>query len=106
MCAIQIVALLRCASAVFAVVAAVLWFKSAKVKTPSSFPVNVVQGDSFSQPFAQPLGGTFVGQGYSPALNELGEALRRQSKWSAWAAGFAAVSALFQALTMLFESAK
>ena len=50
------------------------------------------------------MGGTYAGHGDSPALNELGEALRRQSKWSAVAAGFAAASALCQALA--FEAAR
>ncbi len=76
------------------------------VKTPSSFPIHVVQPDNFSRPLADPFGGTYVGHGHSPALNELGEALRRQSKWSAAAAGFAAASALCQGLAIALEAAK
>lgn len=71
---------------VFAVIAAVLWLKSAMIKTPSSFPINVIRPDSFSRPLGEPLSGTNVGHGHSPALNDLGEALRCQSKWSAHAA--------------------
>lgn len=92
------VSALQWGSAVFAGIAAVLWLKSAMIKTPSSFPIHVIQPDSFSRPFGEPLDGTYVGHGHSPALNDLGEAFRRQSKWSASAALFAAASAICQAL--------
>ncbi|MGZ4924199.1 MAG: hypothetical protein ACXV5H_09640 [Halobacteriota archaeon] len=100
------VSALQWGSVVFAVIAAILWLKSAMVKTPSSFPIHVIQPDSFSRPFGEPLGGTYVGHGHSPALNELGEALCRQSKWSAVAAVFAAISALCQALAIALDVAK
>lgn len=93
-------------SAILAVIAAVLWWISAKVKTPSSFPIAVIKPDNFNRPFGEPLGGTFMGHGHSPKLNELGENLRNQSKWSAKAAVFAAASALCQALTIILEAAK
>lgn len=102
----HMISALQWASAGFAVIAAGLWLKSAMVKTPSSFPIHVVQPDSFSRPFGQPPGGTYVGHGHSPALNELGEALRRQSKWSAAAAAVAAASAFCQALAILIEVPK
>ncbi|OQX25257.1 MAG: hypothetical protein BWK80_16520 [Desulfobacteraceae bacterium IS3] len=97
---------LQWGAAVFAVIAAALWLKSAMVKTPSSFPIHVVQPDSLSSPFGGPFGGTHVGQGQSPALKKLGEALCRQSKWSAAAAAFAAASALCQSFTIALDVAK
>ena len=95
---------LQWGSAAFAVVAAVLWLKSAMVKPPSSFSIHVVRPNSL--PYGTPLGGTYVGHGHSPELNELGDALRRQSKWSAAAAGFAAASALCEGLAIALEAAK
>jgi hypothetical protein len=86
MCTDQIVVALHWGSAVFAGVAAVLWLKSALVKIPSSFPVVMVSPDL----------------GVSPQANKLGEALIRQSKWSAAAALSAAASALCQALAFFF----
>ena len=90
-------------SAIFAFAAAGLWLRSAVVRTPKSFPVHVVKPDSFSRPLGEPLGATYVGHGHSPALNELGEALRTQSRWSAAAAICAALSAIFQAAVMVLS---
>ena len=94
------IALLQWSSAAFALGAAILWLKSAMVKTPSSFPISVVKPDNFSLPFGEPMGATYVGHGHSPALNELGEALRSQSKWSAAAAVVASASAICQAIAI------
>jgi hypothetical protein len=90
-------------SALFAIAAALLWFVSAVVKTPNSFSIHVVRPDSsMGQPLGgNPQGGTYVGHAYSNDLVTLAKALRRQSKFSAWAAGCAGVSAILQAASML-----
>lgn len=77
-----------------------LWFASAAVQTPDAFQIDVVRAKG---PLGRPLGGNPVGaihlgEGQSPQLQELGAALRRQSRWSAGAAVCAAISALCQAL--------
>ncbi len=96
------IAVLQWGSTLFAVVAAGLWLKSATIQTPGSFPISVVRPHgAVGQPLGQPLGATYIGHGHSPAMDELGEALRTQSKWSAYAALAAAVSAACQALAML-----
>ena len=88
-------------SALFAIVAAVLWFMSARVKTPESFSIHVVRSNSFiGQPIGQPIGATFIGTAHSADLVELANGLRRQSKLSAYAAVCAAASAVAQAITL------
>ncbi len=98
--------ILQWGSGIFALLAAPLWLKSAKIKTPSSFPIHVVKPDGFGRPMGDPHGATYMGQGHSPSLNELGEALRCQSKWGAAAAVFAAVSAICQAFAMALDAVK
>ena len=85
--------LVQGASAIFAFLAAILWFLSARVPTPSNFIVTTFgHTDAF---------GTHVsGQGSSPQLTELGNALLRQSRLSAYAAFCAGVSALFQVVAL------
>ena len=90
-------------SALFAIPAAVLWFMSARVETPEHFNVHVVGPDSpMGLPLGgNPMGGVYVGQAYSRELVALAEALSKQSRLSAYAAGCAGVSALLQAVTAL-----
>ena len=90
-------------SALFAIVAALLWFISAMVKTPESFSIHVARPNSFmGEPLGgNPLGGTYVGQAHSSDLVTLANALRRQSKFSAWVAGCAGISAIMQAASLL-----
>lgn len=88
------------ASALFALGAAVLWIASAKVKTPKSFSIDVItvhNGDA-EIPSGEVVGGGF---GTSPELNDLGNALVKQSKLSAFAASSAAIAAGLQFLTIL-----
>jgi hypothetical protein len=85
------------ASALFALGAAGLWIASAMVKTPKSFSVNVITvhaGDP-EFPSAEVVGKGF---GTSAEMNDLGKALVRQSRLSAFAAGSAAIAALLQGL--------
>ena len=99
----KLATILTILSAIFAIAAALLWFISAVVKTPESFSIHVVRPDSFmGEPLGgNPLGGTYVGHAYSSDLVALANALRRQSKFSAWAAGCAGVSAILQAASLL-----
>jgi hypothetical protein len=92
-------------SIVFALAAAVLWFLSAVVKTPDSYSVHVVRPRSgLDQPLGgDPIGGAYIGQAYSNDFVSLANALRRQSKLSAWAAVCAGVSAAPQALLLYFQ---
>jgi hypothetical protein len=83
------------ASALFAFGAAALWIASARVKTPQSFSVNVITvhtGD------AEIPGTEIVGEGFgtSNELNDLGKALIKQSRFSAFAAWSAAIAAALQ----------
>ena len=64
--------------AIFALAAAGLWLASARVKTPADFPIAV---DTTMSTWDGSVGGV----GSSTALQELGEALRRQSQLSACA---------------------
>ena len=90
-------------SAVFAIVAAVLWLKSAWVKTPHEFNVQVITWHNESA--GSPDGSEVVGQGHgvSEELEELGKALIKQSRLSSAAAAFAALSALCQGVAILVQ---
>jgi hypothetical protein len=83
------------AAAAFAVLAAVLWFLSAWVKTPDRFSVQVVMGGALGGGAlgGGPLGGGTAHPTTSPDLTHLALALKKQSKLSAWAASCAGVSA-------------
>ncbi len=80
-------------SALFALLAAVFWLVSAKVNTPTAFPIDVS--------IVKRPNGRHMIQGHSEDLPELGRQLRRQSKWSGWAAACAGMSALLQAVTIV-----
>jgi hypothetical protein len=61
-------------SAFFAIAAAVLWFFSAVVKTPTDFAIHVVR--PHQQPMdGNPIEGTYVRQAYSEDLVSLANAL-------------------------------
>lgn len=75
---------LNAASALFAIAAAVVWLRSARVKTPERIDA-MWSADGFA-------GG--------PALEALAAGLRRQSHLSAWAAVLAAVAASLQAVAL------
>jgi uncharacterized protein YjfI (DUF2170 family) len=96
---VKISILLTILSALFAIAAAVLWFVSAVVKTPESFNIYVVR--PYGVMPLSPMGATYLGQGQSPDLVALAGALRRQSKFSALAAGCAGISALLQTASLL-----
>jgi hypothetical protein len=91
-------------SAITAVVAAALWFVTARVTTPNSFSIFVARANgSFGKPLGDPLGGTYVGHAYSEDLNKLADALRRQSRLSAWAAVFAGIAAFSQTGSLIAQ---
>lgn len=84
-------------SAVFAGLAAVLWWWSATIRTPTTFRIGVDRPDaSFFQPDGPPLGIGPVATAHSEELEELGNALRKQSRISASAALSAGLSAACQ----------
>jgi hypothetical protein len=86
------------ASASTAFIAAALWLWSARIviPDPGQFPIVVVRPDL--GPMGQPLGGTYVGNGYSEALQQwasnVSTAFGQQSRRSAWAAVSAGISAI------------
>ena len=88
---------LNYAAAAFAFAAAVLWFISALVKTPPSFSIAVEVSTSS---YDDSAGGT----GYSLDLLNLANALRRQSRWNAYAASCAGLAAILGALALLLSA--
>ena len=76
-------------SALFGALAALFWLRSAQVPTPAKFP----------EVTATPIEGIRIGN--SKELQELADALQRQSKLSAVAATFAALSVALQAVGIL-----
>jgi hypothetical protein len=88
------------ASALFAGLAAALWFVSARVETPKQFRIEVqvpaVPSHLVIGPFSD-------GLGRSEEINELGRAVARQSRWSAFAAGSAGLSATCQAIALILQ---
>lgn len=85
-----------------AIIAAVFWFKSAKIETPESFVIHVVKPDR-NPMGGNPMGGTYMGHAYSENLVKLAEALKKQSKLSAIAAGFAASSAIILSISIIVK---
>jgi hypothetical protein len=92
---------LQIASAVFAIIAAALWFASAFVPTPKNFSVRVSVLTGPSHLATSPVSDAY---GESDELNALGKALVKQSHLSAAAASFAALAALSQAISVLLSS--
>jgi len=92
---------IKCASAVFAIAAAILWFVSARIKTPESFSIHVARAGTLQGQLLAGgvIGSQYAGHGYSPELTALGESMCRQSKWSAAAAVCAGIAAILQAVS-------
>lgn len=84
---------LQVASIALAGAAAALWFASARVQTPSTFPIRTTH--MAGHPIA---GEQIVSGGASLELEQLGVALRRQSRFGAWGAVAAGLSTLAQAI--------
>jgi hypothetical protein len=79
-------------SALSAFMAAIYWFRSARVLLPREFPLNVYsthQNDEIA-------GAQIVSMGSSPQIDRLGEAMIEQSELSKKAAGWACAAAVFQ----------
>ncbi len=86
-------------SAVFVGLAALLWWWSATIRTPTNFRIGVDRpDDSFFQPDGPPWGLGPVATAHSDDLQALGKALRKQSRIGATAALFAGLSAACQAV--------
>jgi len=94
-------------SVLAALVAAILWFASAVVKTPENFSIHVARpAGRMGEPLGgSPLGGTYVGHGDSSDLIDLANALRRQSRLSGVAAIWAGAAAVLQAGALLAQIA-
>jgi len=92
---------LQVAGAGFALAAAYFWWQSARVQTPKTFSIHVVKPEMGI--LGEPLGGTYVGHGYSEELTNLGKALVWQSQLSGRAAICAAISAGIQGIAVLLE---
>lgn len=78
-------------------VSAALWLLSANVKVPHTFEIHVVEAQTC--PIVQPTSGDYIGQGHSPELEELSQALHHQSRISAWAASATAIAVACQAIS-------
>ena len=102
----KLAAVFAVVSALFAIAASVLWFMSARIKTPEQFSIHVARPHgSMGQPLGgDPLAGTYVGHAYSQELVILATALRRQSRFSAWAAASAGLSVLAQVGALIASS--
>ena len=92
-------------SALFALVAEVLWYLSARVKMPRTFPARAMQPDEHVEnPVDGPNDQHAAGTVRSDALVQLGESLREQSILSARAAACASIPAIAQAVALVFKA--
>ena len=92
--------ILQILSAGSALLAAVLWLRSAKIKTPKEFRVQVFVS-VFNDPGMPSYEVNAVGYGTSEELERLGNAMIEQSRLSAQAAQCAAASALLQVVAIV-----
>jgi hypothetical protein len=92
--------ILSALSAVWALMAALYWFRSAKVQLPTEFPLAVIS----HRHLERVIGSEIVSSGSSPEIDSLGKALIEQGKLNAKAAGWASAAALFQASALLGSS--
>lgn len=99
---LMILHLLDILTIAFALVAAWLWFKSAKIKMPESFsakPTQPYEGAIVYNPPKQGeaiVGNNIIGPEFSKELSGLAFALKEQSRNSGCAATFAGLSAVAQ----------
>jgi len=87
------------ASAIFALLAAILWFLSARVGLPSKFPLLIITTHFDSAEI--PAAGAVHGIGESDDIDNLGKAMLEQSRLSAYAASCACVAAVCQAAVII-----
>ena len=93
---------LQIASALFAFLAAYWWWKSAKVMTPSRFRITVIKPSMGI--LGGPMDGTYMGEGYSQELTQLGSALSLQARLSGKGARYAAIAAGIQAVAVILDA--
>lgn len=91
--------ILSWASAIAAGVAAILWFLSARVKIPSTFPIEVISVHTMAE---QIIGAEVISAGSSPEIDQMAASLIWQSKLSGYAAIAAGLAAALQALATAF----
>jgi hypothetical protein len=89
------VTLVGIVSAIFAFGAAALWGISAAIPIPRYFPILVT---SVSTKGEEVTGAKVISSGSSAELDELGMAIIRQSRLSAWGAVSAGIAVLLQAI--------
>jgi Flp pilus assembly protein TadB len=96
---------LNVVSAIAAIAAAVLWWKSARVKTPQRFSIMVkhLHGLPDTTIMGDSTVGAPIGEAESPELQQLAAALQAQSKLSSHAAKCAAVAALAQGVAFVIH---
>jgi hypothetical protein len=90
------------ASALFAIGAAVLWLRSAIVRTPKTFSLRVSVSNEDPHLAIGPYRNAY---GECPELNDLGEAVIKQSRLSGYAALTAAIAASCQAIAVFLQQA-
>ncbi|HLP52490.1 MAG TPA: hypothetical protein VK154_16495 [Chitinophagales bacterium] len=94
-------------SIAFAVAAAVLWFRSARVKAPESSGIFTITGNSILysfDPSIKNLGNTTVNEKeFFPAMSGLLYSYKKQSDLSAKAAIAAGLAALFQSISFIIS---
>jgi hypothetical protein len=84
-------------SGIAALLAAYWWYRSARIKTPDEFPIQVFSDAPFS---AEIPPASIETVGTSPQLDAIGKALIAQSGLSARAALCAAISAVIQVVVL------
>lgn len=96
----MLVIILEMSLAACAILAAMFWLISARVKTPQSFSIHVVKPET--QPFGgnAVMGGEYMGNAYSEDINNLAAALIKQSRWSSGGALFGSLSAILLAVSI------
>ena len=90
-----VIAILDFLTAIMAIIASVIWYRSAKIKTSSKFTMYSTQTHTGF--------GEAVVVGNSPDLEKFAEALSKQSDLSAKAASFAAASAMAQSIAVVLR---
>ncbi|MHB1949139.1 MAG: hypothetical protein ACYCQI_13610 [Gammaproteobacteria bacterium] len=86
-------------SIIFALSSAILWFLSALVKIPKTFPSVVVKPEM--APFGDGFGATTIGVPINPNLEKLAKCLQKQARLNALAALSTGTAVLLQAIVQM-----
>jgi hypothetical protein len=93
--------ILNTLSGLFAVGAAILWWRSSQVKSPTKFPIQILTMHVGNYDIA---GGEVISSGDSPELDAIGRALIEQSRLSGNAAISAPIAAAFQVMAFVLPA--